>query len=164
MINTVVLTGRPVKEIELKTLESGTKVAGFTLAVNRSFKDRNGDYPTDFINIQTFEKTAEFVSNYVKKGELVGVEGRLQQRVFQNKDGVNVYVIEVVANQITLLTPKGSSEVEPKLFSEPAKEVVKDKDWANAEYKKRTKGVNSVVKREEIKKQIELEMDDNLPF
>lgn len=157
MINTVVLTGRPVKEIELKTLSTGTKVAGFTLAVNRSFKDANGDYPTDFINVQTFEKTAEFVSKYVKKGELVGIEGRLQQRVFQNKDGVNVYVIEVVANQITLLTPKGSSEsVEPK--------VVKDRDWANAEYKKRTDGVQSAAKKAEIKKQIEQEMEDNLPF
>src|SRR5690554_4414367 len=99
MINTVVLTGRPVKEIELKTLSTGTKVAGFTLAVNRSFKDANGDYPTDFINVQTFEKTAEFVSKYVKKGELVGIEGRLQQRVYENKEGVNVYIIEVVANQ-----------------------------------------------------------------
>ena len=157
MINTVVLTGRPVKEIELKTLSTGTKVAGFTLAVNRSFKDASGEYPTDFINVQTFEKTAEFVSNYVKKGELVGIEGRLQQRVFQNKEGVNVYIIEVVANQITLLTPKGSSESVDK-------EVVKNRDWANAEYKKRTYGVTSEAKKEEIKKQIELEMNDNLPF
>lgn len=157
MINTVVLTGRPVKEIELKTLSTGTKVAGFTLAVNRSFKDANGDYPTDFITIQTFEKTAEFVAKYAKKGELIGVEGRLQQRVFENKEGVNVYVIEVVANQITLLTPKGSSE-------SVAKEVVKDKEWANAEYKKRTDGVASAAKKAEIKKQIELEMEENLPF
>ena len=157
MINTVVLTGRPVKEIELKTLSTGTKVAGFTLAVNRSFKDANGDYPTDFINVQTFEKTAEFVSKYVKKGELVGIEGRLQQRVFQNKDGVNVYIIEVVANQITLLTPKGSSE-------SAAPKVVKDRDWANAEYKKRTDGISDAAKKEEIRKQIEQEMDDNLPF
>lgn len=157
MINTVVLTGRPVKEIELKTLSTGTKVAGFTLAVNRSFKDANGEYPTDFITIQTFEKTAEFVAKYAKKGELIGVEGRLQQRVFENKDGVNVYIIEVVANQITLLTPKGSSE-------SVAKEVVKDKEWANAEYKKRTDGVASAAKKAEIKKQIEEEMDSNLPF
>lgn len=157
MINTVVLTGRPVKEIELKTLSTGTKVAGFTLAVNRSFKDANGEYPTDFITIQTFEKTAEFVAKYAKKGELIGVEGRLQQRVFENKEGVNVYIIEVVANQITLLTPKGSSE-------SVAKEVVKDKEWANAEYKKRTDGVASAAKKAEIKKQIEEEMDSNLPF
>lgn len=158
MINTVVLTGRPVKEIELKTLSTGTKVAGFTLAVNRSFKDASGEYPTDFINVQTFEKTAEFVAKYAKKGELIGIEGRLQQRVFENKEGVNVYIIEVVANQITLLTPKGSSSesVEPK--------VVKNRDWANAEYKKRTDGVASEAKKEEIKKQIEQEMNDNLPF
>lgn len=157
MINTVVLTGRPVKEIELKTLESGTKIAGFTLAVNRSFKSSNGEYLTDFINIQTFDKTAEFVSNYVKKGELIGIEGRLQQRVYE-KDGQNVYIIEVVANQITLLTPKGSSDA-------VAKEVVKDRDWANAEYKKRTEGKSyTAAKLAEIKKQIEQEMDDNLPF
>lgn len=156
MINTVVLTGRPVKEIELKTLESGTKIAGFTLAVNRSFKSSNGEYLTDFINIQTFDKTAEFVSNYVKKGELIGIEGRLQQRVYE-KDGQNVYIIEVVANQITLLTPKGSSDA-------VAKEVVKDRDWANAEYKKRTDGVQSAAKKAEIRKQIELEMDEHLPF
>lgn len=159
MINTVVLTGRPVKDIELKTLSTGTKVAGFTLAVNRSFKDANGDYPTDFISIQTFEKTAEFVAKYAKKGELIGIEGRLQQRVYENKEGVNVYIIEVVANQITLLTPKGSS-------SEPvAEKVVKDRDWANAEYRKRTDGkAYSAAKKAEIKKQIELEMDDELPF
>ncbi len=157
MINTVVLTGRPVKEIELKTLSTGTKVAGFTLAVNRSFKDANGEYPTDFITIQTFEKTAEFVAKYAKKGELIGVEGRLQQRVFENKDGVNVYIIEVVANQITLLTPKGSSE-------SVVKEFVRDKEWANAEYKKRTDGVASAAKKAEIKKQIEEEMDADLPF
>lgn len=157
MINTVVLTGRPVKEIELKTLSTGTKVAGFTLAVNRSFKDANGDYPTDFISIQTFEKTAEFVAKYAKKGELIGIEGRLQQRVYENKEGVNVYIIEVVANQITLLTPKGSSK-------SVAREVVKDKDWANAEYKKRTDGVEDAAMKAIIKKQIESELDDYTPF
>ena len=156
-MNTVALTGRPTTEIELKDLSNGGNAVQFNLAVNRGFKNSAGEYVADFFSVSAFNETAKFISNHVTKGTLIGVEGRLQQRSYEDKNGVIVYVVEVIANQITLLQPKGSSE-------SVAKAVVKDKEWANAEYKKRTDGVASAAKKAEIKKQIEQEMDSNLPF
>src|SRR5699024_386293 len=108
MINRTVLVGRLTKDPELKTSQSGISVVNFTLAVNRSFKSQDGQ-DADFINVVAFRKQAENVGQYLSKGSLAGVDGRLQSRSYENKEGVRVYVTEVVADSVQFLEPKGSN-------------------------------------------------------
>ncbi|GAA3722986.1 single-stranded DNA-binding protein [Salinicoccus jeotgali] len=109
MINRTVLVGRLTKDPELKVSQSNISVVNFTLAVNRPFTDANGERGADFINIVTFRKQAENVNQYLKKGSLAGVDGRLQSRGYENKEGQRVYVTEVVADSVQFLEPKGSN-------------------------------------------------------
>ena len=108
MINRTVLVGRLTKDPELKTSQSGISVVNFTLAVNRTFKSQDGQ-DADFINVVAFRKQAENVGQYLSKGSLAGVDGRLQSRSYENKEGVRVYVTEVVADSVQFLEPKGSN-------------------------------------------------------
>ncbi|KIH69922.1 single-stranded DNA-binding protein [Salinicoccus roseus] len=109
MLNRVVLVGRLTKDPELKVSQSNISVVNFTLAVNRPFTDANGERGADFINIVAFRKQAENVNQYLKKGSLAGVDGRLQSRSYENKEGQRVYVTEVVADSVQFLEPKGSN-------------------------------------------------------
>lgn len=106
MINAVTLVGRLTKDVDLRYSQSGTAIANFTLAVNRPFKNANGDREADFINIVQFRKGAEVTAQYVSKGNQVGVIGRIQTRNYENKQGQRVYVTEVVADQVSFLEPK----------------------------------------------------------
>ena len=106
MINTVALTGRLTRDVDLKYTKSGTAVGQFNLAVNRSFKNANGEQEVDFINCVIWRKAAENLANFVGKGTLIGVEGRLQTRNYENKQGQRVYVTEVVVNNFTFLEPR----------------------------------------------------------
>lgn len=110
MMNRTVLVGRLTKDPELKVSASGISVATFTLAVNRTFKDKNGETGADFINVVVFRKQAENVNQYLKKGNLAGVDGRLQSRSYENKEGQRVYVTEVVADSVQFLEPKGAQD------------------------------------------------------
>lgn len=110
MINNVVLVGRLTKDVELKYTQSGTAVASFTLAVNRSFKDANGNRETDFINCVMWRKSAETLANLTKKGSLIGVTGRIQVRNYENQQGQRVYMTEVIAENFQLLESKKRSE------------------------------------------------------
>lgn len=103
MYNKVVLIGRPTRDPELRFTQNGTGVATFTLAVNRPYTDQNGERPADFINIVCWRKLAENVAQYLKKGELAAVDGRLQVRNYENKEGRRVYVTEVVAERVRFL-------------------------------------------------------------
>ena len=105
-MNKVILTGRTTKDIELKYTISQTPVVNFTLAVNRNFKNANGEYDTDFFNCMAFGKLAETIKNHVNKGNKLGLEGRLQARSYQNKEGHNVYVTEVIVENIEFLEAK----------------------------------------------------------
>ncbi|PCF83911.1 single-stranded DNA-binding protein, partial [Staphylococcus intermedius] len=100
MINRVVLVGRLTKDPEFRTTPSGVSVATFTLAVNRNFKSKNGEQQVDFINCVVFHKQAENVKNYLSKGSLAGVDGRLQSRSYENKEGNRVFVTEVVCDSV----------------------------------------------------------------
>ncbi|MCG1448812.1 single-stranded DNA-binding protein [Staphylococcus epidermidis] len=102
MINNVVLVGRLTKDPVLRNTPSGVAVASFTLAINRSFKNANGDRDADFINVIAFRKTAELCSQYLSKGIQAGAVGRIQTRNY-DKDGQRVYVTEVVAESIQFL-------------------------------------------------------------
>lgn len=102
-MNNVVLTGRLTANPELKVTQSGTKVCVFALAVN---KDKEH---TDFPQIVCFEKTAENLCTYQKKGSMIGVNGRLQTRSYDRQDGTKAYVTEVIANTVEYLSSKSDN-------------------------------------------------------
>jgi single-strand DNA-binding protein len=108
MINRVVLVGRLTAEPNLKYTPNGVAVATFTLAVNRAFSNEQGERDADFINCVVWRKPAENVANFLKKGSLAGVEGRIQTRNYDGQDGKKVYVTEVVADSVQFLEPKNN--------------------------------------------------------
>ena len=141
MINNIVLVGRTTKTIELKQNKNGTNYVQFTLAVNRPYKGEQGGQQADFINCVAWNKTAETIANYVLKGTMIGVEGRLQVRNYENrspalssealshpqlvgnKAGIRQYISEVLVNKFTFIESKKSSAmpepVEPFNYQQP---------------------------------------------
>lgn len=117
MINRVVLVGRLTKDPELRYTPNGVAVATFTLAVNRTFVSQSGEREADFINCVVWRKQAENTANYLRKGSLTGVEGRLQTRSYENQEGKRVYVTEVVADSVQFLEPKGNSQFQNQGFT-----------------------------------------------
>ena len=111
MINNIVLVGRTTKAIELKQNKNGTPYVQFTLAVNRPYKDEQGGQQADFITCVAWNKTAETIANYVLKGMMIGIEGRLQVRNYENEAGVRQYLSEVLVNRFTFLESKKSSTI-----------------------------------------------------
>lgn len=110
MINRVILVGRLTKDPEYRQTPSGVSVATFTLAVNRSFTNSQGEREADFINVVVFRKQAENVSKYLSKGSLAGVDGRIQSRSYENNEGRRVFVTEVVADSVQFMDSKGSNQ------------------------------------------------------
>jgi single-strand DNA-binding protein len=108
MMNRVVLVGRLTKDPELRYTPNGVPVATFTLAVNRSFTNQAGEREADFINCVVWRKPAENVANFLKKGSLAGVDGRVQTRNYEGSDGKRVYVTEIMAESVQFLEPKNS--------------------------------------------------------
>ena len=106
MINRAVLTGRLTKDPELRTTQSGLSVVSFNLAVDRPYKDNNGNYGADFISCVIWRKAAENFCNFTSKGSLVGIDGRIQTRNYQDNDGKTVYVTEVLVENFALLESK----------------------------------------------------------
>lgn len=109
MINRVVLIGRLTKDIDLRYTQSGTAVGSFTIAVNRQFTNQQGEREADFINATIWRKSAENLANFTHKGSLIGIEGRLQTRNYENQQGTRVYVTEVVVENFSLLESRGES-------------------------------------------------------
>lgn len=109
MINRVVLVGRLTKDPEYRQTPNGVSVATFTLAVNRNFTNAQGEREADFINIIVFRRQAENVNNYLSKGKLAGVDGRIQSRSYENQEGRRIFVTEVVADSVQFLEPKNSN-------------------------------------------------------
>ena len=105
MLNQTVLVGRLVREPELLESDNGNKVANITLAVPRNYKNVNGEYDTDFINCVLWKGVAENTVEYCKKGDLVGIKGRIQTRSYENDEEVK-YVTEIVAEKVTFLSSK----------------------------------------------------------
>lgn len=103
MINNVVLVGRLTRDVDLRYTSNGTAYASFTVAVERNFKNQNGEKETDFINCAMWRKPAENLANYTKKGSLIGIEGRIQTRNYDNQQGQRVYVTEVLAEKFSFL-------------------------------------------------------------
>lgn len=110
MINNVVLVGRMTKDADLQYTASNIAVATFNLAVNRNFKNNNGEREADFINCVIWRQQAENLANWAKKGALVGITGRMQTRSYENQQGQRVYVTEVVADSFQLLEGRNTQE------------------------------------------------------
>ena len=108
-MNKVLLIGRLTKDPELRYTQSGTAVASFTLAVNRRFSNQSGEREADFINCVAWQKSAEFVANYFRKGQQKALEGRLQVRSYDGNDGQRRWVTEVVAEQIEFVGSKNEN-------------------------------------------------------
>lgn len=106
MINNTTLVGRLTKDVDLRYTSNGTATGTFTLAVNRPFKNANGEQEADFIQCVIWRKNAENFANFTRKGSLVGITGRIQTRTYDNKEGQRVYVTEVVAENFALLESK----------------------------------------------------------
>ena len=114
MLNRVVLVGRLTRDPDLRYTPNGVAVANFNIAVNRPFKDQNGENQADFISGVTWRKQAENLANYMKKGNQIGVDGRLQSRTYEGQDGKTVYVTEVVADSIQFLESKNQGNQQSK--------------------------------------------------
>lgn len=108
MINRVVLVGRLTKNPELRYTPNGVAVTSFTIAVNRPFSNQQGEREADFIPVVVWRRQAENAANYLAKGSLAGVDGRIQTRNYENNEGRRVYVTEVVADSVQFLEPKGA--------------------------------------------------------
>ena len=107
MINRVVLVGRLTRDPELRKTQSGTSVCSFTMAVGRRVSTQ-GQPDADFINCVAWNKTADLMTQYLHKGSLIGLEGRIQTRSYDNQQGQRVYVTEVVAESVQFLEPKNA--------------------------------------------------------
>lgn len=103
MINQVTLVGRLTKDPELKRTSEGTPVTNVTLAVNRHYRNQQGEIGADFVQCKLWNKTAENTSRYCKKGSLIGITGRIQTRHYDNPEGVRVYVTEVLVDSVRFL-------------------------------------------------------------
>jgi single-strand DNA-binding protein len=106
MLNQTVIVGRLVRDPELRETESGNKVTNITLAVPRSYKNINGEYETDFISCVLWKGIAENTVEYVKKGDLLGIKGRIQCRNIEIDEENKKHVVEVVAEKVTFLSSK----------------------------------------------------------
>ena len=121
MVNNVVLIGRITRELEVKTSTTGREVCNFSLAVNRNFKNPQGEYDADFINCVAFGQTAKFLGQYLQKGNLISVTGRIQTRNYENNQGQRVYVTEVVVENVNGLESRKTDQ--NAMFNQPTPAV-----------------------------------------
>lgn len=110
LLNQVVLVGRLTDDLIVTSKENGKKVTTMILAVQRSFKNSEGLYETDFIKCTLWNAVASSTSEYCKKGDIVGIKGRLQVTSFEDSDGKKKYSTEVIAEKVTFLSSKSSSD------------------------------------------------------
>lgn len=111
MINQVTLVGRLTKDPELKRTAEGTSVTNVTLAVNRHYRNQQGEIDADFVQCTLWKKTAENTTRYCRKGSLIGITGRIQTRFYDNQEGKRVYVTEVYAETVRFLDQKKPEEM-----------------------------------------------------
>lgn len=109
MLNKAIMVGRLTRDPDVKYLQSGTAVANFTLAVDRTFKNKDGEREADFIPIVAWRKTAELCEKYLAKGSQVAVSGRIQTRSYDASDGSKRYVTEVVADEVHFVGSRSDS-------------------------------------------------------
>ena len=111
-MNKLIITGRLCRDPEVKAIGENNMVAKFTVAVNRNYKDKDGNRPADFIPCEAFGKTAEFISNYVTKGRLVEVDGEMRVDQYQNEEGENRTFTKCHVNSLNVLDSAKSANEE----------------------------------------------------
>ena len=159
MLNKIILMGRLTRDPELRRTESGTAVCSFSIAVDRDFKSKNGEKETDFIDIVSWRATAEFVSKYFQKGSMIAIEGSLQTRQYQDKQGSNRTKVEVLANNVSFCGAKAAD-----------KPAVRDFDKQTESYTSEAKASYSAPQAAQGFSQgsaddfAEITDDDDLPF
>jgi len=116
-MNKAILIGRLTKDPELRTTPTGRNVCQFSVAVSRNFTNANGEREADFINCVVWDKQAENLVKYQKKGNQIAVEGRIQTRNYDDKDGKKVYVTEILASNISFLDSKGTGATSNTSFN-----------------------------------------------
>ena len=130
-MNKVQLVGRLTRDPEIRYSqgENATATARFSVAVNRRFKNSEGNYDADFINCVAFGKSAEFVEKYFKKGMAIGLTGRIQTGSYTNKDGQKVYTTDVVVEETEFVESKGASSADNSNNSRPAPSAANNNDF-----------------------------------
>ena len=108
MLNRVILIGRLTKDPELRYTPNGVAVTNFTLAVDRNFKNAQGEKETDFFSCSVFKQLAELCANYLAKGKMASIDGRIQIRTYNDKDGQKHWVTEIIGESVQFLSPKGN--------------------------------------------------------
>lgn len=112
MLNHVSIMGRLARDPELRTTTSGKSVVSFTIATDRNRKDANGQNQTDWIRMTAWEKTAEFICKYFQKGSMIAIDGRLQSKTYQDKNGTNRTDMEVVVEEVNFVGAKSASNAD----------------------------------------------------
>jgi len=110
MLNRVILIGRLTKDPELRYTPNGVAVTNFTLAVDRNFKNAQGEKETDFFSCSVFKQLAELCANYLAKGKLASIDGRIQIRTYNDKDGQKHWVTEIIGESVQFLSPKDGGD------------------------------------------------------
>lgn len=127
MLNKVIIMGRLTRDPELRRTQSGTAVTSFTMAVDRDFKSQSGEKETDFIDVVAWRNTGEFAAKYLAKGRMAAVEGRIQVRDWQDKDGNRRKSVEVVADNVYFADSKRDSKPqESRTVDEPEFDEIDD--------------------------------------
>lgn len=155
-MNKALLVGRITKDLELKKTDSGKVFLYFNVAVNRPFTNAQGEREADFVNCVVWGKTAENMATYVGKGSLIGVEGRIQTRNYENQQGTRVYVTEVVAENVQFLESKSSRSGGGVSPSQP-KPSSNDETNFFADYSEPNSSSSNILSEINIS-------DDELPF
>lgn len=112
-MNKICLIGRITKNIELRYTHSNMAIVSFSVAVQRNYKNANGEYDADFINCKAFDKRANIISEHFSKGSQIGIEGHLQTGSYEKEDGTKVYTTDVIVDGIDFIGSKPASESKP---------------------------------------------------
>ena len=129
-MNKFIGLGRLTKDPELRSTQSGLKITSFTLAINRNFKNKDGNYDADFLNCQAFDKRAEFIEKYFKKGNMMAITARAQTRNYDDSDGKKRFVTEFIVEEVYFA---GSNEKKNETSIEVPQNYTSDYDTAGSE-------------------------------
>ncbi len=129
-MNKFIGLGRLTKDPELRSTQSGLKITSFTLAINRNFKNKDGNYDADFLNCQAFDKRAEFIEKYFKKGSMMAITARAQTRNYDDSDGKKRFVTEFIVEEVYFA---GSNEKKNETSIEVPQNYTSDYDTAGSE-------------------------------
>lgn len=129
MLNKIVIMGRLTRDPELRRTQGGTAVTSFTMAVDRDFKSQSGEKETDFIDVVAWRNTGEFAAKYLAKGRMAAVEGRIQVRDWQDKDGNRRKSVEVVADNVYFADSKRDSKPQESRDDQEFDEIEDDGDF-----------------------------------